>query len=107
VSEAPAAAELPPGVSPYRRTPVFDQDTMPAALRQEHSTRAGIWGRIRVIEGRLRLTLLDTGTDLVLDPQTSGIIAPQQPHRAEPLGPLRFFIEFCAAEPLEGAPHGR
>ena len=51
MSDAPAAAELPPGIRPYRRTPVFDQDTMPAALRREHSTGVGEWGRIGVIEG--------------------------------------------------------
>ncbi|MGH7094037.1 MAG: DUF1971 domain-containing protein [Stellaceae bacterium] len=102
---APAATELPPVVRPYRRTPAFDQDTMPAALRREHSSRAGVWGRIGVIEGRLRLTLLGTGADLVLDPQASGLVAPEQPHRAEPLGAVRFLIEFCAAKPPEGTLH--
>ena len=41
---------------PYRTTPVFDQDSLPAALRQDHSTKAGVWGLIRVLGGRLLLT---------------------------------------------------
>ncbi|WP_156475072.1 DUF1971 domain-containing protein, partial [Acetobacter malorum] len=27
---------------PYRSTPVFDQDTLPAALRTRHNTKAGV-----------------------------------------------------------------
>lgn len=40
-------------IRPYRSTPVFDQDTLPAALRARHDTKAGVWGLIRVIEGEL------------------------------------------------------
>ncbi len=52
--------------SPYRSTPVFDQDTLPAALRARHNTKAGVWGVIRVIEGELRLTYLEPETSVLL-----------------------------------------
>jgi len=43
---------------PYRSTPVFDNRTLPAALRKEHRTQPGLWGVIRVIEGEVRLIRL-------------------------------------------------
>ena len=43
---------------PYKSTPVFDENTLPAGLRKEHRTKAGVWGVIRVLEGRLRYRCL-------------------------------------------------
>jgi hypothetical protein len=43
----------------YRSTPVFDEVTLPAALRADHRTKAGTWGVITVLEGQLRLTFVD------------------------------------------------
>lgn len=39
---------------PYKCTPVFDENTLPAGLRREHRTKPGVWGVIRVLDGRLR-----------------------------------------------------
>ena len=50
---------------PYRCTPVFDEATLPAALRKEHRTKAGTWGLIRVIDGRLHLRFLDSSLDKI------------------------------------------
>jgi hypothetical protein len=36
---------------PFRSTPVFDQNTIPARLRGNHRTKVGVWGVIRVLEG--------------------------------------------------------
>src|SRR3546814_2805171 len=44
---------------PYRSTPVFDETSLPAALRGEHRTKAGVWGLIRVLEGKLQLNIID------------------------------------------------
>ncbi len=43
---------------PYRSTPVFDEISLPAALRNEHSTKAGVWGLICVIEGQFASPIL-------------------------------------------------
>lgn len=32
---------------PYKSTPVSDENTLPAWLRREHRTKAGVWGSIR------------------------------------------------------------
>jgi tellurite resistance-related uncharacterized protein len=98
---------LPPGLAPYRRTPVFDQDSLPAGLRREHSTKAGVWALIHVLEGRLRYRILDPATETVLAPGTPGVVVPQQLHEVEPLGAVRFYVEFHSAKQVDGSPHER
>jgi tellurite resistance-related uncharacterized protein len=81
-------------IEPYRSTPVFDETTLPAALRSRHSTKRGVWGIIRVLEGRVRLVHLEPESESILDPQTAGRVLPEQPHYVEPLGPMRMRVEF-------------
>ena len=84
---------------PYRSTPVFDQNTLPAALRARHSTKAGVWGVIRVLEGELRLTYLEPESSVLLTPETSGQVLPQQPHFVTPQGPMRMQVDFHDSPP--------
>ena len=94
-----AKAGFPPGVVPYRRTPTFDQDSLPEALRRRHRTREGVWGRIEVLEGRLRYRVLEPlAREQVLEPGRPGVVEPGVPHEVEPLGPVRFFVEFLREE---------
>ncbi|MGB3274308.1 MAG: DUF1971 domain-containing protein [Xanthobacteraceae bacterium] len=44
---------LPAYVEAYSRSPEFNQDTLPAALRKQRSTKGGTWALIHVLEGRL------------------------------------------------------
>lgn len=90
-------------IRPYRSTPVFDETSLPAALRNRHNTKAGVWGMVRVLEGRVRLTYLDPQSELVLDPGTPGLLLPQQPHFVEPLGPMRMQVDFYDSPPGEPA----
>ena len=85
-------------MSPYRTTSIFDETTLPAALRREHRTKAGAWGIIRVLEGQLRLSFPDGRTEL-LDPWTPGLIKPQETHWVEPVGEMRMQVEFYESEP--------
>lgn len=84
----------PSAVLPYRRTPVFDENTLPVELRREHRTKPGVWGVIRVLDGRVRYQALDPVSELVLEPGHPGLVLPDQPHLIEPLGPMRMQIEF-------------
>lgn len=86
-------------VVPYRSTPVFDETTLPAALRREHRTKPGVWGVIRVLEGRVRFTLADGSGESVLTPRRPGVVLPDQPHHVEPLGPMRMQVDFYDREP--------
>jgi tellurite resistance-related uncharacterized protein len=85
--------------APYRSTPVFDQDTLPAALRARHSTKAGVWGVIRVLEGELELTYLEPESSLVLSPGRPGLLLPQQPHFVTPRGPMTMQVDFYDGPP--------
>ena len=86
---------LPPDLVAYRRTPEFTEATVPEGLRRRHATKPGVWARIRVLEGRLRYLVLEPEVaEEILSPDRSGIVAPEIPHRVEPLGEVRFFVEF-------------
>ena len=83
-----------PPPAPYKSTPVFDENTLPAGLRHEHRTKAGVWGIIRVLDGRVRYRVLDPVSEMILDPHHSGLVLPDQPHLVEPLGSIRMRVEF-------------
>ena len=93
-----AAQAVPPGAEPYKRTQSFTEATVPAALLQDHSTKAGVWGLIRVEEGRLRYIVTDqrrVPAERVLTADTPpGVVEPAILHRVEPLGAVRFHVEF-------------
>lgn len=91
-----APDRLPADVRPYRRTPLFDEQTLPAALRRDHATKAGVWALIHVQEGVLRYCVDDWNLDVQIVPGTPGIVAPQVRHFVEPLGAVKLFVEFHA-----------
>ena len=49
---------------------------------------------LRVLEGELVYIDLENGREVILSPKAPGFIEPQQRHRVEARGPVRFFIEF-------------
>jgi tellurite resistance-related uncharacterized protein len=85
--------------APYRSTPVFDQETLPSALRGRHATKAGVWGLIRVIEGKLRLTYLEPSSEILLDAEQAAIVLPEQPHFVTPQGPMKMQVDFYDRPP--------
>ena len=86
---------LPPDVVPYQRTPEFSEATVPAALRNCHNTKAGVWGRIFVLRGSLRYRILEPDPEeQVLSPEHPGVVEPEVPHQIEPIGEVRFFVQF-------------
>ena len=88
--------------APYKSTPVFDEHTLPAGLRSEHRTKAGVWGVIRVLQGRLRYRVLEPVSETILDPDHPGLVLPDQPHMVEPLGVMRMQVEFYDHDPGTG-----
>lgn len=99
---------LPPGLEAYRRTKEFTEETLPAALRKDHSTKSGVWALIHVLEGRLRYCVPSWNYDQMLEPGKLGIVAPEVEHFVEPQGAMRMFVEFHAL-PKQGPtdPHTR
>lgn len=89
---------LPDGLHSYKRTPSFTEATVPAGLLGEHSTKEGVWGLIRVEEGQLRYHVTDSRREpsqRILTPLTEpGLVEPTIIHCVEPVGPVRFYVEF-------------
>lgn len=89
---------LPGDLEPYRRTDLFTEASVPAALRRDHSTKAGSWGLIRVASGRLRYRITDprrVASETLLTPDgPPGIVEPTMLHYVEPDGPVTFHVEF-------------
>ena len=92
------AERLPDGLSAYRRTPEFTEETVPAALLSAHNTKAGVWGQIHVLEGELLYRVTDprrTASETVLTPTSPpGTVEPTIAHEVQPRGRVRFFVEF-------------
>lgn len=86
---------------PYKITPVFDQDSLPEALRREHNTKAGVWGLLRLLEGEVRLVFADLGRTVHVTPDNPAEIPPQAVHHVELMGPMRMQVEFYRQPPLD------
>lgn len=87
--------DLPDDVRRYRRTAEFTEATVPEALTRDHATKAGVWGLIHVLEGRLAYHIEATNETIELTPAgLAGVIEPQARHRVTPLGAVRFYVEF-------------
>ena len=84
---------------PYRSTPVFTADSLPAALRKDHCTKAGTWGLLEVIAGALNYTVSLTGEKTMLRAGETMIIAPQEMHFVEPLASMEMQVHFYHERP--------
>lgn len=84
---------------PYKTTPVWDEHTLPAAIRGDHSTKAGVWGLLCVLEGDARLVFHEPRREVHVTPGYPGKIPPTQIHHVELTGPARLFVEFYHEEP--------
>ena len=92
--------EWPDGLDTYRRTPEFDEASIPDGLRSDHATKRGVWGRIQVVEGGLRYHVdAPIHRSLRVAPDSGAVIVPEVRHRVEPDGAVRFFIEFARVRP--------
>ncbi len=85
-------------MTPYHTTSVFDAETLPEALRREHRTKSGVWGIIRVLEGRMLLHFRDRATQ-ELNAEVPGLVAPQEVHWVGPVGPIQMVVEFYHEKP--------
>ncbi|HMJ55833.1 MAG TPA: DUF3565 domain-containing protein [Polyangiaceae bacterium] len=83
---------LPLDAREYKRTAILTEETLPAALRKEHRTKAGTWGRIVVTEGQVEFH--SRGRVHVLGAGDVGIVEPEVPHHVTPLGAVRLHVEF-------------
>lgn len=87
--------ELPLNVSAYKKTPEFDEESVPSGLLNEHRTKGSVWGKIVVLEGELQYTINEPEIEVItLNPTNFGVVEPAVPHSVKPLGKVRFYVEF-------------
>jgi len=87
--------QLPGDVVLYKRTPEFDEQSVPAGLLKEHQTKETVWGKIVVVEGKLEYTINEPQKEvIVLDGDKFGVVEPAIRHQVKPLGKVKFYVEF-------------
>ena len=96
--------EVPEDVVPTSHTPEFTERTVPDGLKANHATAAGVWARIIVTTGRLRYRIDTLGLTMELTPEALGVVVPEVPHGVEPMGPVRFHVEFLRAPRADSYP---
>lgn len=85
----------PDDVARYREGPVWDAATIPAGLRARHTLKAGVWGELVVLAGRVRLRWLaplDRTVELGAGDTVS--IPPELPHELEIVGDVQLRVDF-------------
>ena len=86
---------MPDGFEAYGRSPEFTPETLPAKLQSAHSTKAGTWGLLHILEGEVLYQLeaprqgecrARAGDTIVIEDAV--------PHHVSFTEPGRIYIEF-------------
>jgi len=85
---------LPSNVAPYKKTPKFDETSIPKGLLKAHQTKEGVWGKIVVLEGQLKYKMTEPEEEIILNDDVFGVVEPTKFHEVEPMGRVRFYVEF-------------
>lgn len=86
---------LPKNVASYKKTNVFDQDSIPKGVLNNHQTLKGVWAKINVVEGNLLYVIqTDPIEEVHLDKEHSGVVEPTVFHHVKPIGKVKFYVEF-------------
>jgi tellurite methyltransferase len=101
-------AEPPQHLRLVRTSTLWDEHTVPVALRRAHRVAGNTWGRLVVDAGQLRFTAaLVPALDTVIGPGETQAIPPDVEHHIAPLGAVRFCIEFFVVDRAMGAVAGQ
>lgn len=95
---SPIPDALPAGLVAYGRSMEFTPETLPARFKAAHSTKAGTWGLLHVLEGKLLYRLEPPQSDeRVAVAGARIVIEPGVLHRVAFVEPGRFYVEFYRA----------
>lgn len=89
--------------APYGASPIFDENSLPDKLRNEHSTKDGTWGLLRVLEGEVELVFIDPPSQRLVTVNNPAPIPPQALHYVKLTGPMKMQVEFYREHPLAEA----
>jgi hemoglobin len=84
---------------PYRSTPVFTNDSLPEVLRRAHSTKAGVWGLLKVLKGSVLYVIEESGERQLVQAPGTVVILPQQLHSVDPQGDMEMQVDFYHEAP--------
>lgn len=86
---------LPDNLSPIRKTPEFNETSIPKGLLKAHQTKKDVWGKIVILEGKLQYKINEPEEEIILlDPDNWGVVEPTTLHEVKPLGAVKFYVEF-------------
>lgn len=85
--------EIPDNVHAYNKVEYTDKTT-PGMMKNEHSTRPGVWGKIVVEKGEVRFELPSESKEHLLTPENYGVIEPSVVHKIDPGPGAKFYLEF-------------
>ena len=86
---------LPSEVTFISKTSEFDETTIPKKLLKSHQTKEEVWGKIVILQGQLKYTINESKKEIImLNENNPGVIQPTILHEVEPLGEVRFYVEF-------------
>lgn len=86
--------EIPAGLKAYKRTPSFNEKTIPKGLLKDHQTMENVWAKLIIEKGELYLNFKETKERVKLDTQRAGIIEAQELHHVETIAEVSFYVEF-------------
>ncbi len=87
--------ELPDNVVAYKKTPEFDENSIPKGFKKDHSTKVGTWRIIHVLKGTLIYTVnYPDKKQTEITQGEIGIISPCLLHSVEAKGSVNFYVEF-------------
>jgi tellurite resistance-related uncharacterized protein len=89
-------------LAPYGASPIFDETSLPDKLRNQHSTKDGTWGLLRVLEGEVELVFVDPPSQRLVTVDDPAPIPPQSVHFVRLTGPMKMQVEFYRENPLAG-----
>ena len=88
-------AEMPECCMPYKRTPQFNESSVPKGLLNRHATKAGVWAQIHVLSGELSYHIHSPfDSALSVQPGAPAVILPEVDHHLVVREPVTFFVEF-------------
>jgi len=86
---------LPSNLEKYKCTPQFDETSVPPGLLKAHQTKEGTWGKIVIVSGKLSYRILEPEFEqLVLSPDSFGVVEPTILHEVAPIGKVTSYVEF-------------
>lgn len=94
-------AALPTGAVHYATSRFTDQ-TLPEKFRNDHSTKAGVWGLLVVETGQL-LFHREGSAPVALSAGDTTVFGPQEVHAVEPQGTVEFEVRFHRQEAPDAA----